>query len=712
MVRWMRQKKLQQKLVMNQTGNPFAEFETKKQDVPLSSPSQINQTNNISKENPFAEFEQKKGQKEPSKYGKVIGSAAISGALDIPSGFEEFLIRKPSKYLAKEFKKLGVPISEEFENKLSETTLPTTEILYKNGFLTPPSTTGEKYASAATKGGVGGAILGSRFGPYGALIGGVGGAVISLGVQGARDLGIPEEWIDAAEYALGVSGLAAKKFAGPTKKKTAASLVRIAETAGDEPPPPGTPTIQERSLEHLQKPVIQSEQGRNIPQPGQIPQQGGASLAGRVTRDVSVIPISPTSNITDIVSPNQFRNSAEGGHALNELVVNRFNQRSEISRANFEQAAQDTAPYEFNPSDTDTLRQLVQRTRTELEQSASPSRPERAVLARLNEIEHLIGAPGSLQGGPAQRLISTSNSIGQSLNHDLDYVGAENLLRPIAHELNIAARSSVQRNGGRIDRINHADQYYSNLSDTFQNKDIKPYLNELVSNPESLYNMAVENPGKFRSLWTALHDIPEGQRAMRIVSNALVNDRFKDYIKNPSKIGDQDFNKLMREMSGLIGEEATHQAQQRFQSMKLSDQRLQQLTPRTREVHASAKYLDMSIEKFESKLKTVSGIREISRDMGRTENGRQLRSQLWREETVKMFKDGKSHPKQIKASRAAEILNEETNFKIISEFIGEDAAKRELENLKSLGDKEINRETAAKYLKNGILIKTFKTLLF
>jgi len=680
--------------------NPFAQFEITEQ-------PKVEQKSQNGKRDPFAQFETQEEPKKEGRYGKVIGSAALSGITDIPAGVEDFLVRKPIKYGLKGIQAAGLPLSDETIEDMTKTTLPTSEILYEKGYLTAPETTGEKYTSAAVKGATGGAALGSRFGFPGAVLGAVGGAIASLGVQGARDLGISESWIDAAQYATGVSGLAAKKFAGPTKKQTAATVNRIGEQA--ERPTLSRPsaTIQEQALEHLQKPLIQSEGNRNIPVgPGASPRDA-AALAGRVSRDVSQFATRPTPTINNVLSPNEFTSEAEGGHTLNELSVNRFNQRSEISRDNFEQAAVDAQPYEFNFGDTENLRELVQRTRTELEHTGSPSRAERAVLTRLQDVEALIGGAGDLQGGPAQRLIATSNSIGQSLNHDLDYVGTENLLRPIVHELNVAARTAVSRGGGSIERINHADDYYSNLADTFLNKDMRPYLNELVSNPESLYKMAKDDPGKFRSLYTALHDTEDGRRALNILTNDLVNDRFKDYIKDPSKIGDQHFRKLMKDMHALIGNEAAGRVQDNFYSRKIANQRLKTATPRTKEVHASSKYLEMPIEQFEKKLDTISGIREISRDLEKTDNGRRLASQLWRSQAENIFKDGQAHPKAIKASRAAELLNQEKNFKIISEFIGEEAAKSELENLQSLGQKDINRSNSSKYIKNGILFKLF-----
>lgn len=691
---------------MNSQSEPFSRYKSELQPAQTATPEQLSEQNN----EPFSRFKSRTEPEKEGRYKKVIGSAALSGLTDIPAGIEDLLIRKPTKYALKGLDALGIPLSEEVQKKLTETTLPTSEILYTNGYLAEPETTGEKYTAAAVKGGVGGAALGARFGWPVAVLGGVVGAITSVGIQGARDMGIPEEWIDTAQYTLAATGVLGAKKAGPTKKQTAASISRIGESAEGSNIGKVTPTIQERSLEHLQKPVIETESSRNIPVgPGAAPRDA-ASLAGRVSRDTAAFQTRPVAAVNNVLSPQEFTSSAEGGHTLNQLAVERFNQRSEVSRENFRVAEADSAPYEFNFNDTENLSQLVQDTRRRLEQTGSPSRAERAVLSRLGDVEALIGEPGSLQGGPAQRLIATSNSIGQSLNHDLDYVGTENLLRPIVHELNVAARQAVQRGNGNIDRINHADDYYSNLADTFLTKDMRPYLNELTSNPESLYEMAKKDPGKYRSIYTAIHDTSQGQRALNILTNDVVNDRFSDYIKDPSKIGDANFRRTMREVEALIGGEAAGRVQDQFYSRKIAAQRIKGATPRTREVHASAKYLEMPIEKFESKLDTVSGIREIAKDMDKTANGRQLANELWKSEVEKMFKDGKAHPKAIKADRAAEILNNEKNFKIMSELIGEEAAKTELDNLISLGDKDINRATASKYIKNGILLKVFHSL--
>ena len=666
---------------------------------------------------------------EEARLGKIIGGSFLSGSAGLAGGLEQMAINQPLKWASKLKEMAGGTVTPEQAKVLESELLPTPEKLYKSGEFPEPKDWIERYTKAVSQGaGAGAAIGGTVGGARGALIGGGFGAAGGLVVQGLQDMGVPEDTITALNYLVPLLSYikAGSKSTGSKASNAAAIGENLAASAGGGGGQPPTP--KELALQELQKPDIKHPETRQ-PIGAEVPlgpTGGGAGLAGRVTAEApqgtprilsrSIHEVGP-----NIITPEKWINDATGGHTLNELSRNKLENWRVTNRTNYEAARQAAGNTTTHPTRSGAAANEVL---TRLEPSRSPSAAENQLRTRLGEVVEMAANPRTT----VREMMATADSLANSIKYEEPYIGVKEQLKDVVRTLNEEAIDAVQREGGqdRADIIRRADAHYAQGARELFNDEMGPYIQERVADPESLRTNSTK-PGTFRSLNEALANEPGGAAAMNMVARDIVEQRMKPWIDNPDGVGSAEYTKAIADLGPLIGEEraaavdgfftnrrgqepGAMQARRKQTETDRGLQHRQEPIEATRDVSAAAKYTGKSAEIIQNKLKSAEGIRELSKDLDRTSNGRRIKTDLFRDELQKIVRGGKVNP-ELEGKALYEILNKESTYELVVELAGEEAAAEALQQSQTLGNKLITKENFKKVLGHSLKYKMIGYLL-
>lgn len=533
-------------------------------------------------------------------------------------------------------------------------------------------------------------------------------------------------------------------------------------------PPGRTPTLGERITPGkdvgLRPQAIQQEVPApriQVPQPTEeLPKELKGRVTPRGTRLRAVTPemqqeIEP---IGQIVSPQRFKNDEAASTTVRNIIQN----NAQLAREELREAYALAENEYGNVSEIyPRLRNQMLDLRERITQSGSLNPAESAVLKEIDNILNMISTEsGDLIKTPARKLIKTSDSISGRLTQEDIYGDARTLLRGVGRDLNQAALEAVNEAGGNTEAIVNADRLYAQWADKFSNDEVADFLTKKTFNPEASYKKVIGNRGNYRAVKNAIGISPQGNAAISAVDRDIVEEQLAPYIEDITKVGSKEYQKTIDNLSPLIGKERTKlisdrletartkHAPRRFPKRKVEVEApkppfkaekkeigkagaVPRPTVEEKKIAASrkppgkaaavprpqrnlteqeqivAKRLGKTPSEIFDEFDTIEGIRDIRKDLSRSENGKE-NYELLKQLKVRDILQSGNIEKKFTGNELYNVLNNRKNFELLSELVGEKETEAARVLAKQYGKKELSRQKFKKLGEHVLGLKFLK----
>lgn len=483
-----------------------------------------------------------------------------------------------------------------------------------------------------------------------------------------------------------------------------------------------------------------SERPSISPKPQQV--ENPNSLAGRISRDGEDIglrpsPIGPgerniSNEVGNVISPVRFENSTQGGHSIQRQiqqidseVYEGVNELYRLSReANREIVS--TQP---------ELLDFCEQTIHNIDQIPSPSSFQeslrssaRDIRNRLATFRNVTDEAGNIIGQEieellpinSQDLIDQIQALRQKVDFNFAHGDSNNILRPLINEIQQTVLNTAETmNPEAAELFNEARAGYRVWTETFNNPYIRKWRNNQNRNHSDLYNSSLKLDNS-RNLSTILQLTEEGNAMLNASRRDLVEKTLNPYIENPSLARGNKYEKDLRELRAIFPEEeieaidsllrsARREQKPRFRGKYNKPPEV----PVTKEQKAWAKYENKQPEDIQKMLKSRSGIKEL-RSHAKTEGMKKTLDDMLKQEMRSILRQ-KNIEKDFTGNDLYKTLNNEHNYEIFSEILGE----TETENLrlaaKEIGKKQMSQEARSEFgkkiLNKYAAFKSLKILL-
>lgn len=477
------------------------------------------------------------------------------------------------------------------------------------------------------------------------------------------------------------------------------------------------------------KPLSPQRKSPSIQIPGEQTSPDFSSLQGRVTergprlRGQSREMQQTLEPIGRSISPVQFNNDEVAGNTFRQIPQ----AIAQVGRDRIADAYH-VAENQYSTI-TDGFEPLIgqmQNLRHRLTQSGSPNSAEQVVIREIDNVLNLISSEGNARQVPVTRLIRTADSIAGRIANEAEsiYGDARKLLNTVVHDINTAARQAVNRAGGNVEAIINADREYAQWANRFSNDEMAPYLTRGTFNSEGEYNKIINDRGTYRAMVNAIGDSPQGIAALDVVRRDIVEKQLEPYLKDISKIGSKEYEKTLKNLEPLIGEERVQQIDQRLSEtrtrqtprkmprVKITPPRKPfEAKPRIGEGPKAAKeaftnyqkqaseYIGKKPEDIQKMMNTRSGIKKLKDDLGKKEGGKELFENLSLSKLREIIPD-----QEYTGLKFFKVLNK--NTELLSELFGKDLVTQAKREAFQEGKKILKRETIGKNIKRGAIAAT------
>lgn len=607
------------------------------------------------------------------------------------------------------------------------------------------------------------ALLGTALGgPVGGGLGLAHGSASGALYGGLKELGMDDEWALGITALATLSPIAAQKLItrfkrGSSFKEAAKSVEKEFIQDSNEPPGSSPDTfvgkeipagrqgyeLAEEALGELQKPM-------ETPKPEKIKFQfpenqteKSPSLQGRVSRETEIEAPSTSavklpkeeakpltgrakiisSEVESVISPNKFYNEKHGGINLSENAKKELEKENEIVRKKYKIAEK---VYRGKNDIVPSLASKVEDALEGLSKTAEPSTAEKAVIKQLESLQKIIGTSLEPIEVGMDRLIKTADSMSQLLNYEVPGGGAKNILKSFVKSINNTVIETLEKQGVKTSPIKEADKAYSEMANRFFNDEIKGFIEKTIRNPESLYRTAIKDEGVYRAVRDALgktHSKSTNKLERDIVESAI-----QPFVKDLQKVGSKGYEKVMRHLEGLIGEEKANKIRSRLDQWKrLRDKVVvpkseksfpkERITSSTKNIPSkqlsiakkipkdletklgmpegkvtypsqASKYLGETPSKIEKMMETREEIRKLKNDLSKKGLSK-LFDKIAEEKTVEILRGGTVGPKKLKGYDVYEELIKSKNYDILSEIYGKEATDLAIEETRKMANKQL-----------------------
>lgn len=489
---------------------------------------------------------------------------------------------------------------------------------------------------------------------------------------------------------------------------------------GDEPLPKSVYESQQKALKELQA-QEKSELSRQIPPSlPSISSGDGKSLTGRVTpstKDLGLRPISnkPPKNLEEdigsIFSPTSFKNTTEGGKSLKNEVM-KLDQASYRNVNNLYKKSRElnAAIDEIHPNLAHSLLDRMQ----ELKKIPEPSGPQKQLITAL---ENILSDVAEIQGDQIlgfkpinnQILIDQVQSLRQKIDYDFTHGNAKNIFKPTINDLQEAARTAAEHAGNKeaLTSFDEARAAYKDWADTFDNDYLRPIRNVQNRDYSKMFKGSLD-VDEFNELNKILQKSPEGEQISSALKRDLVNKYLAKYEGKPISSSMKDFDKDLKELGAVITPEEATSVRNKFLESKKTQPYSFKGTAIEKQ---AAKYLNYTKPEEIGKLfSTRSGIKELRKDLGKSENGKEIFNTLKKQKIRDVLREN-SIEKEFTGSDLYTTLNKRDNFEILSELIGESETEAARLAAKELGKKKMTMENATKLGEHVLSLKFLKHII-
>ena len=254
------------------------------------------------------------------------------------------------------------------------------------------------------------------------------------------------------------------------------------------------------------------------------------------------------------ISEGQFPNSSIGGKALHSEIQELDN--IEYSKVN-ELYAKSRSLNKNIVADHPGLIKNIEQRLDDLAQIPSLSGPQKELQKSLNEVLDRISV--DTRQGRIPSKISNQSLIDQitSLRHKIDYDFAhgspKNIIKPFIKDIQESIKSTAASNPSAYKALKDADTSYAEWADKFDNDYVR-HLRDRTNKSYTKSYKAATDIDEFVALKSTLNKSTKGQAILKSMQRDIVEEKLSKFIHDPKKIGSEEFEKTMSELSIVLDE--------------------------------------------------------------------------------------------------------------------------------------------------------------
>lgn len=413
------------------------------------------------------------------------------------------------------------------------------------------------------------------------------------------------------------------------------------------------------------------------------------SLTGRVTQKHDELGLRPPEapvpknikeDVGKIFSERPFYNTTEAGKAVKNQVmkldeeayrkVNNLYKKSRELNANIE---------EIHPNLVNNLQDRL----SELKKIPEPSGPQKQLISALDNILNslvLKSEEGVIQGYKPisnQTLIDQIQSLRQKIDYDFAHGGAKNIFKPTINDIQTSVRNAAEQsgNGEALKSFDEARSSYKDWAETFDSDYVRPFRDVTNKDFSKLFKGSLDFD-EANVLKEILNKSPEGQELVKASTRELVEKNLGKFFENPGSYTTSEFNKALRELEGVISPDQSKAIKEKFIEH----------APKPPKFKASkvdkkvSEYLGKEPEYVGEKLNSRSGIRQLKKDLSKTDKGQALFKDMIKQKARSILNEGKVHTKST-SKDIYNVINKEKNRELFAEMVGEKEIDEVLDQL-------------------------------
>lgn len=437
----------------------------------------------------------------------------------------------------------------------------------------------------------------------------------------------------------------------------------------------------------------------------------------------------------NVISPYIAKNTQKGGKAMMAAVqaedtkvydeVNKLYEASREANSNISASHPELvdalesriAQYERIPDPSSIQKQII-RTSKKLVKSLRVKKPGRKTGLLDQRGNPIIEKPTvEYPEMDNQTLIDQVQSIRQIIDYDFAHGDSKNIFLPLIEDLQNAVLKTAESVGAEdaVATWQAAREAYRNWTTTFNNKYVRPYRNTTNKDYSKLYKKSQE-----LDTGAVLKDILDksktGKPWMEASTREAVEQRLGKFLDNPKASEAAKFASELRELEALITPEQSQQIQQLFDKGLKPSKIKASKTNVTRDEKLAARYAKVEKpEQIQQMMNERTGIKQLREDLLDTQAGRDTFKRMAQQKVRSMLRGGNVE-KDFTGNDMYKFLNNERNYELFSEILGDQEAEFLRQEAKTIGKKQMKKEFRqrrySKIKEKLIMYKLIKTMLF
>jgi len=469
--------------------------------------------------------------------------------------------------------------------------------------------------------------------------------------------------------------------------------------------------------------------------------EAARTLTGRVTEGGEDIGIKPTPNprirasstdanlekMLDNVNPNEIGNKRKAGINLKNTVMESDNAAYQTVNDLY------TRSRELN-SNINTphmkLANQLQGRLTELKRIPRPSSVQRNLI---NALEDIVGELAVVEDGAIvgyrdinnQVLIDQIQSLRQTVDFDFEHGSPKGIFRPTINDIQESVYNVASESGNKAasDALREANTAYREWTTKYNNDYVNPYRDRSNQSYEQLLDKNLKSD-HFNVVNNLVGETPQGSQILGATQREIVENKLKDFVKEPNLVRSRSFRKAMTELESVltpkqmsaVRAEMEAQVPERFSRKATANKfkpmdTAKEIEKANTNIKAAAKYSNKTVAEIRKLSGTPEGIAQLKTDLAKTPNGEAIFEDLAKRKINSILSEGKIKA-EFKGKDLYKVLNNEDNYALIEALTSPEDASMALDIAEKLANKKFTLENLSKISKSAAKYKLIHFLLF
>lgn len=436
----------------------------------------------------------------------------------------------------------------------------------------------------------------------------------------------------------------------------------------------------------------------------------------RVTTGGEALPLRPTTparptteeTVGRLFAPQRFRNSTEAGREIKNNIMAR-------DREVYEQVGQlYRNSRNLNREVVTTHEQLYQdlgNIINEIDQVAHPSGVQNQVRAAARDIRRSLAEEVPIRDAEgniidydiifnevsSQPLIDQVQSLRQKIDYDFQHGNVKNIFNPLINSIENSVERAAASTGNQAasQAWQEARSAYRNWAETFDNDYVRPFRDRSNRSFQELYKQSLKSDNA-NVLRPILQETEGGRNLERQLVRSIVEKDLKPFLDDPWKMNPREFNRALEELEPLTTAQERSALRGVYamerQAAPFRGRKIQAPTPQEKVL---GKITDRKPEQIFQMMNSRTGIKQLRQEVANDPIAKNQFNQLTKQRIRSILQEGKIEGK-FTGTKLYEVLNNESNYEIISEIIGKEATQEVFEAAKKIGNQQMTLENIKK----------------